>query len=306
MANDTLSRAERGDAEAQFHLGQSFYSGIGARQDDNEALRWFRQAASQNHPQALYELGMMHMRGHGVLQDNEKAHSLLLKSAELGDSEAMNALGSFYWRGTFGPPDIEAAAEWFRKSAETENPDGIFYLGQTYEHHGDFNAAAASYRHAMQWHQPEATCRIAYFLTEGKGEPKDIEQAIKLLEHAGGEYQYPLAHFWLAELYDKGIHVPQDYREAAGYYFLAADEGVASAQLRYAELSEMGHGGTDDPHEAYVWGRVALEHLSDDDEIERGQALLARIKSTYGPWQLAEAEKSAKRAIAFLRQDGHC
>jgi TPR repeat protein len=306
MADDVLARAERGDVEAQFHLGMTFCYGVMASQDSEEAARWFRRAAAQNHPRALYELGLMHVRGDGVAKDKEKGHALLLKSGELGYNEAMNALGNAYWLGTFGASDLKSATEWFRKSAACDDPDGLYYFGLTYEDQGDFQTAATLYRRAMKWHHAEATCRMAYFLKEGKGEPQNIGEAIELYELAGGEYQYPLAYFFLGQLHDRGVHVPQNFHEAAGYYFLAADEGIASAQLRYAELAELGHGDPDDAYDAYVWGRVALEHLSDTEEIARGQALVARIRSTFGPWQLAEAEKKAKNAIAFLRQDGHC
>jgi TPR repeat protein len=306
VIDDILARAERGDAEAQFHLGASFYYGVMASTDFSEAVRWFRQAAAQNHPRALYELGLMHIRGDGVLKDKEQGHALLLKSAELGYDEAMNALGSAYWRGTFGPSDLKSATEWFRRSAENDDPDGLYYLGLTYEDQGDFKTAAEWYRRAMKWHHAEATCRMAYFLKEGKGEPQNIEQAIELYERAGGEYQYPLAYFFLGEIYDQGRHVPRDYHEAAGYYFLAADEGIASAQLRYAELAEMGHGDPGNPNDAYVWGRVALEHLSDAGDIARGQAMLARIKAKLGPWQLAEVERKALSTIDFLRAYGRC
>ncbi|TDQ78597.1 hypothetical protein A8950_3653 [Dongia mobilis] len=306
MRDDTLANAERGDADAQYHLGMCFYHGVMASPDFEEAARWLRQAAAQNHPRALYELGLMYVRGHGVLEDKDKGHALLLKSAELGYGEAMNALGSAYWRGTFGPPDFEAARAWFRRSADSEDPDGLYYLGLTYEEQGDFGTAASMHRRAMKWHHAEATCRMAYFLLEGKVEPQDIEQAIELYELAGGEYQYPSAYFFLGDLYDKGRYVPQNLVEAAGYYFLAADEGIASAQLRYAELAELGHGDPSAPYDAYVWARVALEHLSDPEEIARGQQLLARMKAALGPWQLAEAEKKARSTITFLRQDGHC
>jgi len=38
-------RAERGDAEAQYRLGNVYASGDGILQNDTEAVKWYRRAA---------------------------------------------------------------------------------------------------------------------------------------------------------------------------------------------------------------------------------------------------------------------
>ena len=43
----TLQAAKQGDAQAQALLGVMYYEGHGVRQDDAEAVRWYRQAAAQ-------------------------------------------------------------------------------------------------------------------------------------------------------------------------------------------------------------------------------------------------------------------
>lgn len=48
--------AERGDAEAQYRLGQLYEEGIGIEPDPDLALRWYRAAASQGHLQAQWRL----------------------------------------------------------------------------------------------------------------------------------------------------------------------------------------------------------------------------------------------------------
>lgn len=39
--------AERGDAEARFHLGMMYARGDGVAQDNKEAVKWYRLAAEQ-------------------------------------------------------------------------------------------------------------------------------------------------------------------------------------------------------------------------------------------------------------------
>ena len=44
--------AEQGDAEAQFHLGEKYDTGLGVTQDDKEAVKWYRLSAEQGYAKA--------------------------------------------------------------------------------------------------------------------------------------------------------------------------------------------------------------------------------------------------------------
>ncbi len=46
------SLAKQGDADAQFNLGAIYKDGDGVKQDDKEALKWFRLAAEQGNAEA--------------------------------------------------------------------------------------------------------------------------------------------------------------------------------------------------------------------------------------------------------------
>jgi hypothetical protein len=62
---ETKARAEKGDAVAQFDLGNSFYNGAGVPQDYSEALKWYRKAAEQGYAAGQYNVGMCYyMDGH--------------------------------------------------------------------------------------------------------------------------------------------------------------------------------------------------------------------------------------------------
>jgi TPR repeat protein len=66
--------AEQGDAEAQFSLGLSYNSGIGAPQNYTEAVRWWRKAAKQGLAKAQFNLGASYAHGEGVPQDYAEAY----------------------------------------------------------------------------------------------------------------------------------------------------------------------------------------------------------------------------------------
>ena len=70
---DQRDRAEAGDADAQFTLGEFYTAGEGVPQDDAEAVAWYHLAAQQGHAEAQFNLGVMYDNGKGVPQDDVEA-----------------------------------------------------------------------------------------------------------------------------------------------------------------------------------------------------------------------------------------
>ena len=84
---ETLQLAERGNVQAQFNLGMMYENGQGVRQDDAEALRWYRKAAEQGYAKAQYNLGLMYANGHGVHQDFNLSKEWFGKACDGGVQE---------------------------------------------------------------------------------------------------------------------------------------------------------------------------------------------------------------------------
>ena len=73
------SRAEQGDALAQFTLGAAYFHATPP--DHAEAARWYRKAAEQGHADAQFSLGVLYHRGLGVAQDYASAARWYLAAA---------------------------------------------------------------------------------------------------------------------------------------------------------------------------------------------------------------------------------
>ena len=58
-------RAEKGEASAQYFLGDMYDFGRGVAKDEVEAVKWFRKAADQGNPDAQHNLGVMYFLGMG-------------------------------------------------------------------------------------------------------------------------------------------------------------------------------------------------------------------------------------------------
>jgi TPR repeat protein len=118
----TETKADHGDAEAQFSLGVKF-AREGAAQDYAQAAQWYLKAADQSHSLAQFNLGIMYGEGQGVLRDEAKSRVWMQKAADLGDAGAQHNIGMRHHRASIaGLP--EAAPEsriqaymWLRLAA---------------------------------------------------------------------------------------------------------------------------------------------------------------------------------------------
>jgi len=82
--------AASGDAQAQYELGEFFYSGNQASRDLGKALEYFEQASLQGHAQAQYRLGGMFFHGEGVPANDVQAYILLKMAAVNGAEDALD------------------------------------------------------------------------------------------------------------------------------------------------------------------------------------------------------------------------
>ena len=123
--------AERGDADAQFRLGSTYF-GAGVTQDHTEAAKWFRLAAEQRHADAQNYLGIMYKTGAGVTQDDAEAAKWFRRAAEQGRADAQNNLGILYDIGQGVPQDHAEAAKWRRRAAEQGYASAQLGLGLMY------------------------------------------------------------------------------------------------------------------------------------------------------------------------------
>ena len=127
-----LPLAQGGHAEAQTRLGAMYHQGEGVAQNYDEALKWFRLAATQGHATAQVFLGTMYLQGEGVPQNYTEAVKWFRTAAEQGDSGAQGRLGDMYYYGRGVPRDYAQATIWFRMAAEQGHPFAQEDLGRMY------------------------------------------------------------------------------------------------------------------------------------------------------------------------------
>lgn len=89
--------AVKGDANAQFNLGQAYKMGRGVKADPVVALDWFKRAAAQGHLQAADSYGyLLHQQGKIT-----ESLPYLQSSVERGDPRAQYLLGTELFNGVY-------------------------------------------------------------------------------------------------------------------------------------------------------------------------------------------------------------
>lgn len=121
------SRAERGEAEAQYRMGMMARFGWGMDKDVSAAVHWLQLAADRGHPQAQAELGTMYRLGRGVPEDLQQAARLLRAAAEAGVGIAQLSIGRMYRDGAGVTRNLVEAYAWFTIAGDNGVMDGFAY-----------------------------------------------------------------------------------------------------------------------------------------------------------------------------------
>ena len=114
-------------------LEQQFQQGLTAYEQSNyqTAFKLWLPLAEQGDAQAQGGLGMMYERGLGVKQDDFEAVNWYRKAAEQGDADAQAILGFLYLLGERGVQvNKSLAKEWFGKACDNGNQNGCEYYGK--------------------------------------------------------------------------------------------------------------------------------------------------------------------------------
>jgi S1-C subfamily serine protease len=111
------TKAEKGDAQAQYSLGACYSDGRGVAHDSAEAVKWCRKAAEQDYVPAQLDLGSYYYYGIGVAEDYVEAVRWFRKAAEQNNAGAQYYLGHCYALGQGVAQDYVQAYKWYNLSA---------------------------------------------------------------------------------------------------------------------------------------------------------------------------------------------
>jgi cell division septation protein DedD len=106
--------ADKGDADAQYNLGQAYMMGRGVVSDISIARTWYEKAAQQGHPQAAAHLGLI------LFQNGQQKQAMpwLRKAADADDLRAEYVVGTALFNGDLLPKDWVSAYAYMTRAAD--------------------------------------------------------------------------------------------------------------------------------------------------------------------------------------------
>ncbi|KLN61689.1 hypothetical protein WH96_04985 [Kiloniella spongiae] len=223
-----LPHAIKGNAEAQYLVGEIYRKALDVEGDEKKGLAWIRKAAEQGHAEAQYSLGFIIENSFGVEGEENKSIYWFRKAADQGHSKArsrltFSLLGGGYFEGYSSfVDDVEGhrvfEVEKFLRITEMEESfNNIEHLAQQ----GDSNALVG----------------LGYAYLKGEDRPQNIALGLEYLEKgARDDNDQAIVMHRLGELYSKGKSIPQDFDKAVFWYKKAFELGVDYAGNDLGEL----------------------------------------------------------------------
>lgn len=144
------------------------------------ALKTWQPKASKGDAEAQFYVGEIYEKGLGIAPDYELAALWYKKSAQQGYSEAMVNLGYLYEKGLGVPKDSITALNWYRRAAGLENTDVAFAASveKTQAQIKSLQQESARYQQQSQQFQQEST-QLREKLDETKQELQSTQQQLK-------------------------------------------------------------------------------------------------------------------------------
>jgi TPR repeat protein len=128
--NAMVALANKGDAEAQYHVGMMHNNGIGTQRDPKQAFEWFQKSTASGDPLGAYKLGCYYDgQGVGVVtSDPNEALKYKLVSAQAGYALAQHDVALLYDK----QGNSEEALKWWKKAGEQGYPMALFRLSMAH------------------------------------------------------------------------------------------------------------------------------------------------------------------------------
>lgn len=112
-----MKLAKKGNAEAEFKVGEMYETGFGVKKDMKLAEEWINKAAAQNHEVAGFKLLYWDIKKNGITKDNKAQYEALTSKAKSGNGHAQYYVGKLYAGGFGVKRSPTKALELFNKAA---------------------------------------------------------------------------------------------------------------------------------------------------------------------------------------------
>lgn len=213
---ECVSRAEKGDADAQIELALRYYEGNGVEKDKEKAAQLAKKSADQENGKALYFLAFIEHKAKNTAQalanlkmsadkgyvlaqremgiimysigNYKQAYQWHLKAAKQGNVLSSYECGAFLLAGQGVKQNLEEAVVWLRKAAEAGFTPAQFELGVCY---AQGEGVEQSFEESFKWisksakqNHPRSLLILGMYYIKGMGVDQDVEEGYKCIVKA--------------------------------------------------------------------------------------------------------------------------
>ncbi len=112
-----MKMAKRGNAEAQFKVGEMYETGFGVKGDKQKGIKWIKEAAKNGHETAKFKLLYWDLEKNGITSANKIEFAALKAKAAAANHQAMYYMGKMYAHGVGVKTNYEKSLQWLNKAA---------------------------------------------------------------------------------------------------------------------------------------------------------------------------------------------
>lgn len=230
---EKLDPISNDDMEAHLKLGYlAHLSSEQIEKNTEKSLAMIEKLIQLGNLDAQSALAGLYLEGKGVERNVEKGLALLEKVAEQ-DSTTATLLGEIYDKGLYTRPNHQKAIYWYEKDLENGNDSAAVSLAPLYIENKQYAKAL-----------------------------KELNRIKNFPELEAG------AKYFLGEMYEKGLGVKKDLKQAFAYYKKSADSYDVDSMLKTAEFYKAGKGTAKSAKNAKIYYKKAIEMTKDDDSPE--------------------------------------
>lgn len=273
-SNSLLAAAAAGDAQAQFNLGNYYFTARYVTLNYAQALSWYRKSAAQGFAPAQNQLGGMYQNNFGLPQNYKSAVNYYRLAANQGYALAEYHLAGMYKAGLSVHRDYKQAFNWYSKAADQNLADAEEEVGYFYQAglgvKRDYAQAIAWYTRAANHGDHDAENQLGFMAEQGWGQPQNYAEALswfsKAAEHGSDEAQENMGFIYQ----HGGPGVPVDYVKAISLFDQAAALGNSDAENQLGWMYQYGQGVQQDDATALSWYQLsaARDNINGERNLE--------------------------------------
>ncbi len=175
--------AESGaDSQAQAELGRAHLLGMGTKEDNDAAFKWYLTAAKQGNAFGQNGVGYCYMEGYGTEANLQVAMDWFRKAHAQHELKATINIGVMFENGLGMKPDLTEAMKWYEKAANrgdawAQNKLGLMLSDAEVVKKPDYPNAIRWWRHSANQGNANAEASMGWVYANGAGVKKDMRQA---------------------------------------------------------------------------------------------------------------------------------